>query len=282
LRRSFGFVASEDGRFLWDGGRQGALNVLITDVMQKVAETPADYAPVERPQVKYEYTIPSAGGGNPVCLGFNGKTYDFDVFGQEPDSSEELLSLYQRAYDALRKGEAKAFAECHTESSAKKFLGWIGQMGAEKFLEYRKEMEDSGRHVVFILDAWPMYIVFYQGSEAGDLKYEYLVRDTRTGQLKLTNFTFEGYLDDLLKDPELFIEPFLKPLLAGKISPVGTADSQVQPQPAKASAIVPQEGGPEVERGRRTSIIMILVLACAAVVVVGFVLATRRRKRQAA
>ena len=67
----------------------------------------------------------------------------------------------------------------------------------------------QARYVKFVLDADPVFLVFYSGDKtdkwtAGTLHCEYVVRDPASNGYKLANFAFTSSLDDILGNPELF------------------------------------------------------------------------------
>lgn len=222
VRRSFKITTDSENIPYWDADNRDCLDIVITDIMQKAAKLPAVYAPSKTVQRKFQYPISGTTNGSPVYLQFDGKTYDFDAFGPDIPPGDEVASYYQAAYKTFMNGRKEDFSTLYTESSGKKYLNWVLKMRPEEFDAYHQHVIKSGRRVRFILNADPIFIVFYcSGSSAGgalDLSYEYVARDPTSRELKLTNFYSESFIDDLLKSKDLFVTPILNDILSRSAS----------------------------------------------------------------
>jgi hypothetical protein len=217
IRRSFRIDTSSENIAYWDPTNRNSLNILITDTMQKRAERPTSYGPSQSVKKQFQYAIGGTTNGSPVYLQFDGKNYDLDVFGPDILPDDEVASFYQAAYKTFANGRKEDFASLYTESSGKKFSKWVSNMRPEEFDAYYQDVIRSGHRVKFILNADPIFIVFYVSSPsdggAFNLRYEYVVRDPASGKLRLTNFYSESFIDDLLKSKELFVTPILNDIL---------------------------------------------------------------------
>jgi hypothetical protein len=66
-----------------------------------------------------------------------------------------------------------------------------------------------GGRIKYIVNADPVYLVFRtsmtpQEAGAGSLTYDYLYRDPATGKLAFANVGRLSFLDDVLRDPDIF------------------------------------------------------------------------------
>src|SRR3990172_4613399 len=213
LRRWFRFEKNSETEIRWNGGKVDPLAVLLTHMMQYSAETPGKFLPKKAGKFEYNFPIPGTTKGHAVLLQFNGKMYDFDVFDSgAAESKDEVLAFYQRAYQAFMSAPEN-LADFYTTVSQEKMTKWLAQMTPENLAKYQQATLNAGRTVKFILDADPVFIVFYTVGNSKDFRYEYVVRDTSKGELRLTNFYFGNDLN-LLIDEKLFRDSFSSFILA--------------------------------------------------------------------
>jgi len=203
-RPMLSFVSGANGTFMWDMRNAGALKSLLGEVMRFEAVATPNVVPLENRKFDYEVAIPGTNDTEHVAyLEFNGEKYDFDVFSDTIDSPEkptdEVVAFFQKKYLMLRDGAAREdLAELYTDKSRERYLKSIKEPVSPAYTDKLfKNMATVKRRVRFVMDAKPLYIVFYQPSEWGSPGYSYIIRDPKDAQLKRTNFHCSGFLDDL-------------------------------------------------------------------------------------
>jgi hypothetical protein len=212
LRRWFRFEKDSETEIRWNGGKIDPLAVLLTHMMQYSAEAPGKFLPKKAGTFDYNFPIPGTTKGHAVLLQFNGKTYDFDVFDSgAAKQNDEVAAFYQRAYQAFMSAP-QDLADFYTPVSQKKLIEWLAQMTPEDLAKYQQAILNAGRTVRFILDADPVFIVFYTVGKSKEFRYTYVVREPSKGQLKLTNFYFNNYFDQLINE-KLFRDSFSSSIL---------------------------------------------------------------------
>ncbi len=215
---SLEFENSSNGQFRWRpvAGRPDDASVLLRDV---AAQRGVASSPSARTELTYTYqsTIPGSTDANPVFLEFNGRKYEFEVFGDQVASGDEVLAFYQKAYQTIKNGSPESLAEFYTASSRQKYNKWLMDRGSSYITKYYDGLIKGGRTVVFILDADPFFFVFYRKSKGGtgSLQFDDVVRDPNDGKLKLTNLNYNESIHHFLKNTKLFVDPILRPLLQG-------------------------------------------------------------------
>jgi len=216
LRRSFYFEKDRVGKFVWTASIPNTIDTLLTDIVQKNAGFPGKYALIKNESFDYQYIIPGSTDEHPIYLQFNGKPYNVEVFTNQFEPSNEIINFYQKAYHVFKNMTAEDFAEFYTPVSRQKYREWATKMGKDSYNIHRQQTINAGRKVVFILNANPVYIVFHHRLDNEYIRYQYIVRNSDNQKLKLTSFFFEGYLDDYLKNQELFVEPILRKIIYPK------------------------------------------------------------------
>ena len=153
---------------------------------------------------------------------FNGFTAKFDAFEQNAKIPEnEVAIFYHQAMNALKTGFPEAIAGFYTSKSSDKYSNWVAEQGPQAYGAYVDDMIQQERKVEFILDANPIYLVFYKTSD-GRMPYDIVFKNS-SGDLKLTNFYMEGLMDDILKDRDYFVSYVIEPLVANTTN---TAETQ--------------------------------------------------------
>ena len=177
------------------------------------------YQPVADPNRPFRYAFPLGGnntpGEFPVYLQFAGKSYNFSVYDEKATAPDPFLAFYQKVFLTFKKRAFDDYRAFYTPGSQRKLqqlFTALNKEGMENF--YRATTMD--RYVKFVLDADPVYLVFYSGSAApqwgaGALAYDFVVKDPNSGKLMMTNFGYEGILDDVLRNRKLFDQQVLKP-----------------------------------------------------------------------
>lgn len=190
------------------------LGTLIVNLMQKQLDDPATFGPAEPPgKRRYSYRLPLGEAGpaaaHPVFLEFDGEPLDLDVFNAGAAAPRHpVVSFYQQAYLDFKKRDLQSFLSKFTPGSRETLQSWFGKLAPATFDQMHKATT-KGRRVKFLLDADPIYILFYTDEHVGNvargqLSYHYVVRESKAGGLKLTNASHESFIDGVLKNPELF------------------------------------------------------------------------------
>jgi hypothetical protein len=219
LIRSFVFKKDQQDNLLWEAGPPNEIHCLIDEIMQQSAESPHVFSPVDTTKFDYEYPIPGTTSGYPAYLQFNGKICDLNVFSDTVATTDPVLTFYQNAY-RLFKNSPEAIADLYTPESAQKYRSWLKKADPNYISRLHADTITKGRKVIFLLNADPVFIVFYQPIESArkdfaDVRYEYIVKDPKSNQLRLTNLNYNGFLSQYFDNKELFINSFLKPLIDG-------------------------------------------------------------------
>jgi hypothetical protein len=141
---------------------------------------------------------------------FNGFACDWEA-GSEAAPEHRVTEFYGRAMRALGSGNAAEYAAHWTPYSREKMRSWVAEMPAGGFAEYAQEMTGAGRRVFFVLEAFPVHVVFYQTRD-GRSQYDLVYESQPGGELFLANFYIEGLVDDILKDNDSFVRPVIRPL----------------------------------------------------------------------
>jgi hypothetical protein len=224
-RPMLSFLADAKGTLMWDVKHPVALQSLLGEVMRFEAVATPNVVPLENRKFDYEVAIPDTNDTEHVVyLEFNGEKYDFDVFSDTINSSEkptdEVVSFFQKKYLMLSNGvDREVLGELYTDKSRAKYLQSIKEPVSEKYTEWLfNDWATAEKKVRFVIDAKPLYIVFYQRSSNTVLSYSYIIRDPKDAQLKLTNFNCSVFLDDLFLKLK-FTDSKLKLLTAEDTSP---------------------------------------------------------------
>jgi len=223
LRRSFSFKKDQQGDLLWEAGPPNEIQCLINEIMQQSAESNNVFLPIAVTKLNYEYPVPGTTSGYTAYLQFNGKICDLDVFSDTASTNDPILTFYQNAYRLFR-DSPEAIANLYTPESAQKYRDWLKKTDPNYISRQHMDIVTKGRKVIFLLNADPVFIVFYQPfvnakKDLSDVRYEFIIREPKDSQLRLTNLNYSGFLSQFFDNRELFIDPFLKPLIGGDTSP---------------------------------------------------------------
>jgi hypothetical protein len=211
------FRRNSAGQLRWTPrvDRLDDFSMLLVSIMRQRARTDKQFQAVTKPGCTYEFALANTIEGDQAHLQFSGKVYDCNIFEERVDPADEILSFYQAAYHVLRDKSVEDFVKFYTRKSAEKYRQWLTGKHKKYAKWYHQDLIESGRKVLFIMDAEPFYFVFYRKNRSSDkaIRFEDIVRDPSDNKLKLTNYNYLDYLHEFLKNKELFINPILKPLL---------------------------------------------------------------------
>ncbi len=214
----FGFLRFEknnSGSILWNTDYTiNPLCNILREFTWKQVETPGTYLPRESVTLKYKVPLIEDAPKKQAYLCFDGIVCDVNAYSDNINSTDEIVSFYQKSYQILRNQGVAEFSKYYTESSGKKFHDYY--LKTEDYNKYALgELIKNERKIVFVLDGDPVYIVFYYNPKykntndiLNHIKYEYIVRES--GTLKFTNFYYGDAFDQLLGNGEQLQNPFLK------------------------------------------------------------------------
>jgi hypothetical protein len=201
---------SSEGQLAWFPDRSPApvdeLSSLVVEIGRAEISGKAVEVELEADAFRFDPQLPGSG----ARFYFNGKSYRWKLADEQAPPGE-VTDFYKRAYDALYAEGLQGFADYFTASSANKLRTWESSFKEGEAAIFQRDLRRQNRLVVFILDANPVYLVFYNSFTAGPA-YDTLVRNPEDGQLKLTSFNMSGNFDRLLSNPELFWREIISPL----------------------------------------------------------------------
>lgn len=214
FRGSFRFKKGPQDDFVWEIDIGDEVGSLISETTRSQSSKFA--IPLDGVKCDYEYAIPGTAAGHPVYLQFNGEVCDFNVMNDTTDN--EILVFYQQTCHLLAESP-ELLVDFYTKKSAQRYSSIMEKYPkvSDPYLR-QTEIIRQGRKVLFLLNADPVFIVFYHTIKSTmkfpeDVRYDYIIRDPKDSQLRLTNYSYYGLLSQFFSNKSLFIEPFLKPLL---------------------------------------------------------------------
>ena len=218
-------------------GLPGLQNVLA-DAEQLLLEQSSDLLPqAEALQLTYREQAPELD----AYWRFNGIPARWDALSAKsrdiPD--HPAAKFYRQAMDRFASGNAEAYANLHTKYSAEKIRRWNTGLEAGAFQAYVDEEKSFGREIVFILDAAPVFLMFYERND-GLIKYDVVYQDPEQG-FRLANFFVEGIFDNLVQDEPFFFNSVLRPHFAHLLKGKQVIDES-EPRPAPFPGAIPRKG----------------------------------------
>jgi hypothetical protein len=185
---------------------------LIVDSAVAASIKPADFTPVADVHSKYRAVLGSTGrttpSPHPIALQFDGVPLNFSVFDAAEPPANPVLAFYQDAYMKLKRRAFDDFVKTYAPESQRSAAKFAANLKLANASEYFDSLTSS-RYVKFLLNADPVFLVFYSNDKSdkwsfNSLHHDYVVRDLQTGTYKLANFAFTSSFDDLLNDQDLF------------------------------------------------------------------------------
>lgn len=189
-RRAFRYGRTDTGGISWNTliEAPGKLEGLITESLEQIADDPSGYIALigKRAEFDYRIEIPGTQGEAPIYMLFNGQTYNHvDIIKSEVPVNDGVLLFLKEAYGVWIHDGADAFANYYTRASKERILNGLRVNRA--LFESHKNAIAVGKQILFILNADPYYIVFFQQGKHRYIGCEYVVYDSTTGTYKLTN-----------------------------------------------------------------------------------------------
>jgi hypothetical protein len=212
---SFSFFEDDDGSYVWKGFQKSSLCSLVQSAFQHshLDRIGKD----ELHSTEYSGCLLHNTGDErgKIEFKFNGDICNFNVFSDQFDqNTSPIIRFYVGAYRSLINDPPAGFADNYTAYSREKFIKWADSLSGENYREFLHDVSSRPRRVFFVLNADPIYIVFYssQVDTLSDVKYEIIYKDA-DNNYKITNFFVSGFLDDVLNSQDLFVEPVLLPII---------------------------------------------------------------------
>lgn len=178
----------------WESNTRVSLGILCSMLRSNPALHKAD----PEQQCEFSFFVKDT-TNDMVKFKFNGKRYNLQTDKIPADNTDEVLAFYAKSQNALDL-PLEEYAEFFTEKSKGKILDHYKEYPDQK--EYlNKRNKQTPKIVRFILNADPVYIVFYRASTHSTDQilddFDYVVK-TRDG-LKLTNFGYSDSFNQMLK-----------------------------------------------------------------------------------
>lgn len=252
---SLRFQRDTDGELRYEGIQSDPLTSLITHTMDIGRATGPDERGPEA--FTYDYVVPPT-DDDPVRFRFNGVLLEVDAFNPLGPTGHAPVDFFNTSMGVFAAGGPFEYGQLFSPFSAERYIEWAQEQG-DGYEVYRAETVNYGARVVFMLDADPVYLIFYlptdTGIEGEPLRYG-MVRRHPDGGFQLTNFFNFSFADMLFQRREYFEEPFLRPLLReeGLIVDNPTPERAVVPArgaqlPDPDAFVVPREPADEDEDG---------------------------------
>ncbi len=189
-RRAIRYEKTSQGELSWHCAVEAPdlFESIITVSFEAIANNPIAYNAILKTdkQHTYKIAIPGTEGANPAYFLFSGRVCGgIDIINEEVSSSDELLSFLQEAYLVWIHDTREEFATYYTHKSQERITKAI--MTDRSLFDAYKEPILKGKKVLFILDADPLYVVFFRLGNYPIVQSEYIVKDPVDGKLKLTN-----------------------------------------------------------------------------------------------
>jgi hypothetical protein len=183
-------------------GRSYTLNPLVENLDAAVRALPVDFKTFpDRPEGNYYQAadVLPYDNGSVTCF-FKGQMMDLDIL-QKPVAAytgpyADLMAFYQSSYQHLVNRQLEAYLADFSPASRKVEESMIAQKTFETFA-----WTNTGTtHTVgFILDADPVYFIFWHIADGDDFIYDTVLK-TQEGTFQRVNVQHDTTLDHLLRD----------------------------------------------------------------------------------
>ena len=224
--RIFTLAAGPEGSPVLDVGAVfGSVDSLINEIYRNASLSAKWYGPVsdsdlaagkatlQRVAVPFDADAPLVGAS--AYFLFHGQVHNLDLLDSTQAADDPLLSFYSRAYRELADGGVDRFYGYLTEKSAQRLRSQIQQLDEGQQEELLRHL-GARRYVRFVLEADPVYLVFYSDHPAGASQADYLRHDTVKRKVpssyQIANLLYTTVLDDLIEDPD-FQQRAIMPLI---------------------------------------------------------------------
>ena len=225
LTRYFVYRLTESGKYLWDPSFSDPSISLIASSYQRALTSGKDPQPLL--QTSFEGLGRSIISFKDLGLPFlSWGIYPYNPIlsdSQLPQNCKEGLAAFAYSEEILRTGKFDQYASMLTEGSKRKYDRWVSGLNADQKRQYIHDYFEYEKEIKAVVDAAPFVIILYHQqvpehfTKEPSTKVAYMIKG-EMGEYYRTNISFEGYLDDFLKeyDPysmdtiKLMTEKFLK------------------------------------------------------------------------
>lgn len=215
--------AEKDGQWRWADellpSPLRSMQTLVSASEQLVLENQTGARSVEGMQFKHAVAVP----GMKARWLFNGFSASWDAFGNGPVPDHPVTKAYAAAAKALYAGDFATFAGAYLPYSAQRMKDSLAQMDDPAKASFAESARKLGRKVTFVLEASPVFLVFYE-TEGKGMQYDTLwAAGGDLSKLQFANFFVESFIDEIMKNRGLFQDPVIRPLAGRPEDPPGTA-----------------------------------------------------------
>ena len=239
VRRSFRF-AENGGRWLWADELQTTplrtVQTILTASEQLTATGNSQTQAVEGMGFQHRGVVP----GSKALWLFNGFACTWNAFGPTPPPDHPVTKFYSHAAKALAAGDVASLAGFYTPFSGQRFHEAVDKMADPEKIAYFDGIRQQGRQVTFVLEASPVFIVFYETAGRGMLYDVLFAENGDLAKIKLTSFMVESFIDEILKDQGVFHDPVIRPLAGRPQDPAKVAATALPgPPPSVLPSALP-------------------------------------------
>ncbi len=232
--------AEKDGQWRWADELLPtplrSMQTLASASEQLVLENQPGARAVEGMEFKHAVAVP----GMKARWLFNGFSASWDAFGNGAVPDHPVTKAYAPAAKALYGGDFSAFAGAHLPYSGQRLEESVAQMDDAAKASFANTIRQLGRKVTFVLEASPVFLVFYETDGRG-LQYDTLyAAGGDLSKLQFANFFVESFIDEIMKDRGLFQDPVIRPLAGRLEDPPKTAAVSTTVTPRQPAALPPE------------------------------------------
>ena len=174
--------------------------IIVNNVMDAMRTMPEAYRTLATRPTPFEYRLPVQN----VAMQFGGAAPEVKRTATlSAGPAPGILKLYTDTAEALRLQAVDQFLSHFTARSAEVIKKYLATASPEHFSQIPNLAWET-KHVRLVIGSDPVYIVFYTMGDNAAYRYDYVVRDAGTNELKFANIDAHLFLDDVLSRRELF------------------------------------------------------------------------------
>lgn len=195
------FKSDSSGNISWDVEKATEMRFVLQTLVNQMAKSPEKFTQKVDKTFDFEIPLPRTENDHTAYLQFNGKRYNINVSKDAVDPTDEVASLFQQQFIVI-KDSREALAELYGGRTREVYLEWL--KAGEQYLDWHfKEMATVDRTLRFVLNADPLYVVFYQKEGNDKLMNQFIVRDPQNGQLKFRNLYVLDFFTQWFNSPDI-------------------------------------------------------------------------------
>jgi hypothetical protein len=199
IRRAFTIIET-NGKSICDyAGTYPIETFLLDDVLQQVRNHPDLIGSL--PDHKLKYMVPLSHGANPLIFEFDGVSCNLNIADDANITTNMAARFYMESYSLLTNATLDSINQFYkrlTPITRERMRVAVSKWPNERL--HILGDDALARKIIFVLDAHPIYIVFFKKYNA--IHHEYLIQDG-VGNLFLTSLYNESFLDDVLNSSEI-------------------------------------------------------------------------------